>query len=423
MGCLQPLVSCLICCDHIEPIGGILCHPYVMADYTSTLYSCDLTRSNYRADFLVPIVLELVQSLEKGGRTKRILDTSSGLSRSGWRVKILSMAEPAPWVRTGYTGSASWLSLPKRPGLDLLYIYRLARLLRSEKVALVHAHCESSYFYGGIAAKLAGIPIVGTYHRSDLAYFQPSLRLRRFARLLTGAVAISRDRKQLMTAHLGIPEDRITLIHGGVDLSSCQPLSVDCIEPLKQKLGVEGKRVLLSVGHLGSIKGHDVTIAAIAQITERWPDLLLVIAGDGFAEDYQRLEVLVDSLDLSNHVTLLGQVHNVPEWLNICEFFVQPSIEEGFGLVFVEAGACRKAVVATAVGGIKDIVVDGQTGLLVDPDNADALASAIECLLQAPERAIAMGEAGLQRIQASFSLNSMAAKYDTLFKSLVSQTS
>ncbi|MDO8864236.1 glycosyltransferase family 4 protein [Haliea sp. E1-2-M8] len=366
-------------------------------------------------------VLELVQTLEKGGRTKRILDTATGLCRSGWSVKVLSMAEPAPWVKAGYSGGAEWLSLQKRPGLDLLYIYRLVRLLRAEQVALIHAHCESSYFYGGIAAKLSGIPIVGTYHRSELAYFQPSCRLRTFARLLTAAVAISRDRMQLMTSQLGIPSSRITLVHGGVDLASCQAFDPDCIEPVKQKLGVERKRVLLSVGHLGPIKGHDVTIAAMARIRERWPDALLVIAGDGSAGDYRRLNDLVGRLNLAEHVRLLGQVHNVPEWLNICEFFVQPSIEEGFGLVFVEAGACRKAVVATAVGGIKDIIVDGQTGLLVEPRDADALAAAMDCLLQAPKRTSAFGEAGLHRVQASFSLDSMAAKYDGLFQNLVPQ--
>ncbi len=369
----------------------------------------------------VPVVLELVQSLEKGGRTKRILDTASGLCRSGWSVKLLSMAEPALWVRAGYKGGASWLSLRKRPVLDLPYIYRLVRVLRSEQVTLIHAHCDSSYFYGGIAAKLTGVSIIGTYHGSELAYYSPTFRQRSFARLLTAAVAISRDRMQLMIAQLGIPANRITLIHGGVDLSAYQPASPDCIEPSKQRLGVEGRKVLLSVGHLGPIKGHDVTLAAMARIKERWPHALLVIAGDGSAADYQRLNNLVESLHLGHHVRLLGQAHNVPEWLNICEFFVQPSIEEGFGLVFVEAGACRKAVVATAVGGIKDIVVDGETGLLVAPGDADALAAAMDSLLLSPERASALGEAGLQRIQASFSLDSMAAKYDALFKSLLAQ--
>ena len=369
----------------------------------------------------MPVVLELVQSLEKGGRTKRILDTATGLDRFGWSVKLLSMAEPALWVRTGYKGGASWLSLRKRPVLDLPYIYRLVRVLRSEQVTLIHAHCDSSYFYGGIAAKLAGVPIVGTYHGSEPSYYAPTFRQRSFARLLTAAVAISSDRMQLMTTQLGVPGSRITLIHGGVDLVSCQPIGPDLVQPLKQKLGMEGRKVLLSVGHLGPIKGHDVTLAAMARIRERWPDALLVIAGDGSAADYQRLDNLVESLHLGHHVRLLGQAHNVPEWLNICEFFVQPSIEEGFGLVFVEAGACRKAVVATAVGGIKDIVVDGQTGLLVAPGDADALAAAMDSLLLSPERASALGAAGLQRIRASFPLERMVSKYDALFKSLLAQ--
>lgn len=364
-------------------------------------------------------VMELVQSLEKGGRTKRIVETAARLRHHGWRVKILSMTPVPAWVRDRFHADSDWLELNRRPKLDLAYVFRLARLIRQERISLIHAHCEASYLYGGLAGLLCQIPVVGTYHRSDLKYFAPSPKLRLFARLLTRSVAISNDRMELMQSQLNIAARRISLIHGGVDLRQFHVLSAEQTPSLKQQLGLPGKKLILSIGHLGPIKGHDVSLRALPHILERHPDLLWVIAGDGSEEDYARLHKLVRELKLEDNVRLLGQVHNVLDWLQACDLFVQPSLEEGFGLVFVEAGACGKAVVSTAVGGIKDIVLHEQTGLLVAPGDALALAQAVDSLLADPNRARAMGAAGWQRIHDCFTLESMGVKYDQLFTALL----
>ncbi len=364
-------------------------------------------------------ILELVQSMEKGGRTKRIVETAMGLRQRGWEVKILSMTPAADWVKTSYEGQVDWLDLYRRPMLDLRYVFRLAKLIRQEDITLIHAQCEASYFYGGLAGKLCRIPVVGTYHRSDLNYFRPNWKLRFYARLLTRAVAISNDRMNLMRSGLNIDADKITLIHGGIELDSYQVLPPAETERLKQEFGMENKRILLSVGHLGPIKGHQVTIQAMPAVLEKFPNVVCIIAGDGAAEDYEYLNGMIQDLDLADSVKLLGQVHNVIEWLNICELFVQPSLEEGFGLVFVEAGACKKPVVSTAVGGIKDIVIDNETGFLVKPGDVNGLAHAINELLTDPQKATAFGEAAFKRVHNSFSLVNMAIKYDKLFSQLL----
>ena len=364
-------------------------------------------------------ILELVQGMEKGGRTKRIVETATGLSQHGWQVKILSMTPAANWVKSQYEGQVEWLELYRRPKLDLQYVFRLAKLLKKEGISLVHAQCEASYFYGGLAARLCGIPVVGTYHRSLLKYYEPNWKLRFRARLLTRAVAISNDRMNLMISGLNIGADKITLIHGGIDLDAFQLLPPAEVQRLKQEFGMENRRVLLSVGHLGPIKGHQVTIQALPLVLERFPDIICVIAGDGAPEDYEYLNGMIEDLGLSGHVKLLGQVHNVIEWLNICDLFVQPSLEEGFGLVFVEAGACKKPVVSTAVGGIKDIVKDKETGLLVKPGDVNGLAEAINTLLADPQKASDFGEAAFKHVHDSFSLNNMSDKYDKLFSSML----
>ena len=364
-------------------------------------------------------ILELAQGMEKGGRTKRIAETTIGLIKHGWQVKVLPMTPAPNWVKERYAGQFEWLELNRRPKLDLQYVFRLARLLKQEQISLVHAHCEASYLYGGLACKIRRIPIVGTYHRSDLTYYEPNWRLRTRARLMTRGVAISNDRMNLMVKRLNMSSKDITLIHGGIDLDAFEILPQSRADELKREFGLENRKILLSVGHLGPIKGHQVTLQALPQILGQFPDVTLVVAGDGSEEDYQRLRKQIEELGLTDHVRLLGQTHNVQDWLNICDLFVQPSLEEGFGLVFVEAGACKKAVVSTKVGGIQDIVVDGETGYLVAPGDADSLASRISELLANPEQAQAFGSAAFERIHGHFSLDHMVEKYDSLFHSLL----
>jgi len=364
-------------------------------------------------------ILELVQGMEKGGRTKRIAETAIGLGEMGWQVKVLPMTPVPEWVRSLYENQLEWLELDRKPKLDIQYVFRLASLMRREGISLVHAHCEASYFYGGLAGRLSNIPVVGTYHRSDLHYFENNWKLRFFARLLTRAVAISNDRKSLMINNLGLDAQKITLIHGGVNLRDFKLMSPEQVKRLKIEQGLTNRRILLSVGHLGPIKGHQTTLQALPQIVARFPDIMLLIAGDGSAEDYDRLNKMIAELNLKDHVKLLGQVGNVVELMNACDIFVQPSLEEGFGLVFVEAGACKKAVVSTAVGGIKDIVKHEETGLLVAPGDVTALAHALSTLLGDPRKTAAYGEAGFKRAHASFALENMAGGYDRLFSSLL----
>lgn len=364
-------------------------------------------------------ILELAQGMEKGGRTKRIAETSIGLIKRGWQVKVLPMTPAPDWVKALYDGQFEWLELNRRPKLDLPYVFRLAKLLKQEQISLVHAHCEASYFYGGLACKLRGIPIVGTYHRSDLSYYEPNWRLRVRGRLMTQAVAISNDRMSLMINSLNMDQKDITLIHGGIDLNAFELLEDAKVKALKQEFGLKDRKILLSVGHLGPIKGHQVTLQALPQILEKFPDVTWVVAGDGADEDYRRLNAMIEELGVADNVRLLGQTHNVLEWLNVCDLFVQPSLEEGFGLVFVEAGACKKAVVATSVGGIKDIVLDGETGYLVAPGDAPSLAVAITDLLANPDKSADFGNAACERMHKHFSLEHMADKYDKLFKSLL----
>src|SRR5256885_12380726 len=153
--------------------------------------------------------------------------------------------------------------------------------------------------------------------------------------------------------------------------------------------GGPGGRVLLCVGRLEPQKGVDVAIRALREI----PDAQLVVLGEG--PQRGELEQLARELDV--HVYLPGRVPDVAAWLRRADLLVHPVRWEGFGLALLEAMLASLPVVATAVSSIPEIVVDGETGLLVPPDRPTELADAISSLLADPDRAAALGRAGLAR--------------------------
>lgn len=366
-------------------------------------------------------VLIAVQSLEKGGRTRRIADEARGLQALGYTVYVVVFSQPPQHVCQNYLQDLSVTVLLKSPGTDFTMCFKLIRFIKQNSVNLVHAHCEQSYLYGGLAALWRRIPAVGTYHRSRLAYFQPDLKLRFFAGLLTHKVAISRQRQRLMEEGLRIPAQSITLIHGGVDLSQFTSVSDEQRQSLRRELGITAPYVIVSLGHLGEIKGHDDSLLALSQLPEHLADFHLYIAGDGSEQEYQRLRDRIADCGLTGRVSLLGQVDQAPRWLEACDLFLQPSREEGFGLVFVEAGACARPVVATNVGGIPDIVVPEETGLLVPPGQPRLLAEALARLMSDPDFARSLGEQGRKRIEQHFTIQQMVTKYQQLFDALINR--
>jgi phosphatidylinositol alpha-1,6-mannosyltransferase len=182
-----------------------------------------------------------------------------------------------------------------------------------------------------------------------------------------------------------------------------------------------GKPILLSVGRLVPWKGQDTVLAALPYVRRRCPNVRYIIVGDG---PYRAsLEILAKELGVADRVTFAGFVaeEDLPAYYRACDLVVLPSREvqpgvpiEGFGITLMEAAAAGKAVVAGNVGGTQDAVVDGETGLLVEPTSADAVAEAIVSLLAEPERAARMGRAGQVRARASFTWPAQAAKLRAL---------
>ncbi len=209
---------------------------------------------------------------------------------------------------------------------------------------------------------------------------------------LDGLFPVSNYTKEILISMGAVPS-RVFVSPNGVDVTRFYPRDATS---LKLKLGISDQPVLLTVSRLVPRKGIDTVIQALPALVKKIPKILYLIGGTG--PDQARLEHLVTKAQLHKHVRFLGRISDIdlPLFYNLCDVFTMPAHHappdvEGFGLVFLEAGACRKPIIGTAVGGIPDAIEDGVTGVLIPPDAPDTLANQITTLLSNKEKAHTLG--------------------------------
>ncbi len=216
---------------------------------------------------------------------------------------------------------------------------------------------------------------------------------------------------------LGADPQRITVVGNGTDPKRFVPMDVSAA---RASLGLDQARVILTVGRLTPRKGIDTVIRALPSVLTEVPNAVYMVVGEG--EDRGRLEALATEMGVADHVLFEGPVPfaQLPLTYNLCDVFVTPSRSappsvEGFGIVFLEANACGKPVIGARSGGIPDAIVDGETGLLVEPDDEAGLANALTALLSDPARCQALGAAGRQRVEQ---ICTWDAAHDQLFRAM-----
>ncbi|GDY26896.1 hypothetical protein AHAT_27860 [Agarivorans sp. Toyoura001] len=356
-------------------------------------------------------VLEVVQSLERGGRTVRFITTVEGLQENG--VFVLPVSFKAAKLESCQPEGLVVLNTKAFDGPCIMY--NLIKLIRKHRINLIHCHCDRSMIWAGFAAKICGVPTVLTFHRSILRYYQRNKVNRLLMRLTSRFIAVSEQRRQLLISNLGLSEQRCLANHGGIDTQ----IEHVGFARARQQLDLPSDQIVLfSAGHLGRIKGHQDTLKAFKQISDKY-NCQLYIAGSGSAKDTQVIQRYRDKMGLQEQVHFLGQISNSSLWMEAADIFVQPSLEEAFGLVFIEAGLHHTPVVATNVGGIPDIIVNGETGYLVPAANPEALEQALVKLIESSQLRDQFGAAAKQRIESKFNKQHMIDKYLNTFHQLI----
>ncbi len=372
-------------------------------------------------------ILFLVDDFSKGGAARVVETLIKGLSldpsRPGTSFQPLlacldAGGEPGDSLRRQ---GVKVFYLQRRPGVDWGLILRLAKLIRREEVTLVHAHQYTAYFYGALAAILAGfIKVIFTEHGRHYPDKRKPLQVLLNKAILipcTAAVtAVSGAVKQSVVPSEGIPPERIGILLNGIEVERFK-LAADNLEQ-RAKLGCKLADPLIGmIARLGAEKDHVTLLQAMPAVCRQVPSARLLIIGDG--PKRKGLEQLASSLSLGNQVIFTGKRRDIPALLAILDLVVLSSFYEGTSVTLLEAMAAGKAIIASRVGGNPQVVVEGESGFLFKPGDSQELAQKMVYLLgNAPLRK-QMGEQGRKRVEELFSGSRMVKEYEGLYHEIL----
>jgi len=361
-------------------------------------------------------VLLVGDTLNMGGTERQFCEVACGLARSSWKVHVACLRAEGPLrARLEEAGMQPWScgegSL-KSPAL-VRGIWRLARYIRLHGIQLVHSFDFYSNVYGVLAGRLASTRAIIASQR-DLGDLRSPLQCRIngvMLRLAHHVLANSQAAADRACERGTLRLERLVVVPNGLDTAM-----FTCLERGADKARL---RVFGAVANLRPEKGLGDLIRAAGFLRSQYPDLRVVIWGEGPLRP--DLEALIRNLALDDIVQLPGHAHRAEEALAAMDAFVLPSLSESCSNSLMEAMAVGLPVIASNAGGNPELVVDGGTGVLVRPGDPAHLAQAMARLMDHPALAAALGAQAAQRIRAEFTLAKMLTGVETLYTSAVSQ--
>jgi glycosyltransferase involved in cell wall biosynthesis len=354
------------------------------------------------------VVLHAQKVAGISGSEAHLLQLLPDLRERGWDVRFLMLHEnePGAWE---FAGELERRQVPLadirlRADVDPVAFGEVVAHLSRVRPRILHTHLVHADVYGQLAGTVVRVPLrLSTKHGfnefREGRFF--GLADRTVGSLAHVHIAISQGLAHYLAETEGFDENSFEIVHYGIS-------SRDGV----RTYGDHEPR-LLCVGRLIPIKGHLVLLRALAQARTRVPGLVLEVAGRGPLEP--ALKSYAKELGLDESVRFLGFVSPVQEAIERAAIVVVPSLGEGFGMVALEAMERGRPVIASAVGGLPEIVADGETGIIVPPGDADALADAIVALAADLERAARMGESGRERALAEFTPERSVRRIEELY--------
>jgi glycosyltransferase involved in cell wall biosynthesis len=361
-------------------------------------------------------VIHVVLSLDFGGLERVVLGLVRGGIALGQHVDVVCLERPGTLAGQAEALGARVLCLNKPPGLCWELVRRLETLFAARRPDVVHTHQIGALLYAGPAARRAGVPaVVHTEHTNSAAHVRSLVRRVRM-RLLTRVAGrhagrfccVSADIAAEYRAYRLVARRKLCVVPNGIDTDAfARPVSVG---PIRRELGIPAAApVVGTVGRLDEVKRQDRLLRAFAAVRRAVRDAHLLLVGDG--PQKEPLRRLAAELGLSDCVHFAGYQSRPQRYLQLMRVFALTSRQEGMPLAILEAWATGLPVVATRVGGVPHLVSDGQTGILVDSGDEEALAAALIGLLTDGDRAARMGAVGRALVRERFGLTRMVETY------------
>jgi glycosyltransferase involved in cell wall biosynthesis len=370
---------------------------------------------------MIRTVVHYIDSAEFGGTEQALLHVLAGLDRRQWKPVLFHHGEPGitPLLKGAESLNVKLRQVPRMLGKRSL-VTRLPRLVRevwTEHPAVFHAHlnnplaCKDGLIAAGLARVPAVIATAQLFVNLSSGHFA-SAQQRFVTAIVDRYIAVSRDVATRLGQNFHIPAGKIEVVHNGVPLAAFNRTAHSALRAALTRES-PGQPIVLTTARLAAQKGHFYLLKAAALV----PNAMFVLVGDG--PDRARLQAQVRDLSLDKRVLFLGYRHDVADLLACCDVFVLPSLFEGLPLSILEAMAANKPVVASALGGNDEVIVHGETGLLVPPADPHALAATIQMVLSKPDLARRLAAAGKARVYERFSVETMVERVTQIYDQML----
>lgn len=367
-------------------------------------------------------VLQLITTLSGGGAELHLLTLCRRLKKQGVEIVVACMSEYGKDARTlrGDFENAGIrvICVGDGHGFELRSFSSIARLVETEQPDILHTHLPRADLLGAIARFLnpsvAWVCSVHAIYSHDWSGRWTLPLFNFFWRRADAMLCISHAVKDWLI-NRGVPPDMTNVIHYGIELDRFLQPRLD----LRKQWALNGRVVVGSIGRLEQRKGHDRLIEAMPAICKSVPNALLLIAGQDSWGYGATLRRRMDELGLGEKIRLVGFQNDIVSFLGALDLFAFATQSEGFGQVAVEAMAAGKAVVMNNIAPLTEIVVDGETGRLVDTGSAESFASVIAPLLKNPTERARMGELGRARVKEFFTAERMSQETLALYQNVL----
>lgn len=372
---------------------------------------------NPAAYLTVMKILQVSSATEMGGGEAHLAGLVRALATRGHSV-YLAVRPNSPLRSALVETAVDWCELPLRNSLDVQSARRLAELVIREGIDIIHAHVGRDYLVAALAARRAGrARLVLTRH-----HYLPISKNAIYRWLLSdvsAVIAVSAAVRRSLIERLALPEERIHIIPNWVDASRFQ---AGDRQTVRAKYHLNSKLVVACIGQIAPFKGQEEFLRAAHRVAGMRPDSQFLIVGDEAdpkAPFTRQLKQTLETLGDGRRISFTGYIEDIAELLAAVDVVVVPSWDEGFSIVTIEALAARCVVIASDVGGIRDIIKEGRTGMLVPPRDVNALANRLLWVLSDAPLRERLSDHGYRDVLARFGQEHVIDSIESLYFGLL----
>jgi len=367
-------------------------------------------------------IVFLITGLAYGGAENQLKSLAVKLKARNWDVGVISLLPPIAHVKEMEDSGICVSNLGmKRKRPDPRAILRLARILREWQPQILHSHMVHANLLARVTRMLVRVPVlVCTAHSINEGGRWREIAYRLTDNLCDITTNVSNVAVSRYIEVGAVPSNKIKFIPNGIDSLEYQRVSDDYRRQLRKKFELDGFFAWLAVGRLEAVKDYVTMIRAFDIVRRKYKNTVLFIAGEGpIRSDIQKF---IYELELADKVHLLGLRKDIKDLMNAADGFVSSSIYEGLSMVLLEASACGLPIVATNVGGNKEIVLDGKSGYLVPVGEYELLAETMLQLMLLPiEDRICMGNIARNHVMKNYDIESVVDQWESLYNELLAK--